>query len=54
LNTGPYRTVLRRDVSRRLTPEPSRLDIGLTVIDRSWGAWPGSSDFRLPFVFVEG
>jgi hypothetical protein len=32
---GLYRTVLRRGVSRRLPPEPSRLDLGLTVIDRS-------------------
>jgi hypothetical protein len=41
LNTGMYRTVLRRGVTRWLTPEPSRLDIGLTVIDRSWGRMAG-------------
>jgi hypothetical protein len=41
LNTGLYRTVLRRGVSRRLPPEPSRLDIGLTVIDRSRGRMAG-------------
>jgi hypothetical protein len=41
LDTGLYRTVLRRGVSRRLTPDPSRLDIGLTVIDRSWGRMAG-------------
>jgi hypothetical protein len=38
---GLYRTVLRRSVSRRLSPEPSRLDIGLTVIDRSRGRMTG-------------
>jgi hypothetical protein len=41
-----YLTVLRRGVSRQLTPEPSRLGIGLTVIDRSRGRHGGGNKFQ--------
>jgi hypothetical protein len=54
LNTGPYRTVLRCGLSRRLTRSPRGWTSGSRSSIAPGAAWPGSSDFRLPFVFVEG
>ena len=49
LNTGLYRTVLRRSVSRRLSPEPSRAGHRARSSIAPGATWPGSSNFRLPF-----
>jgi hypothetical protein len=46
MNPSLCRMVLHRKVSRRLIPEPSRLDSGFTVIDHSQVAMAVAS-FRL-------
>ncbi len=55
LNQSLYRTVLRRSVSRRLTPERLWLGIGLTVIGCSPGRHgAGVASYRLALMLAEG